>query len=163
MAKDARNEEGSRGTSGRRGHLFRWVFGAIVSVLGLGLALLSYLDSPSDGGEANPSLALCSDALPAAELTDANLGEQIVAAGEVGEIYRYEGKNSALFINLGAENPNQDLTIVIWGENLRNWNSVPAEDMYDKGRTVAVTGRLEEYEGGLEIEVNSPGDAVVCQ
>lgn len=109
------------------------------------------------GDEPDVPPSACDDATPANELSPADEGERVKAKGEVVEATRID---EGVFLNLGGANKSQDLTVVIWEENLDNWPT-PPEAQYD-GREVAVIGELGTYKGILQVEANSPNDVVLC-
>lgn len=58
------------------------------------------------------------------------------------------------FINFGKPSPNQEITVVIWGENRPKWDQMP-EIMYSNKR-ICATGVLEMHKGTPQIEVIEP-------
>jgi len=118
------------------------------------VALFLVLGSSDDQ---SPSVAPCDNATPAAELTDADVDSVMTAKGEVTEYKTFDG---GVYLNLGADFPNQDLAVVITDEKFANWKT-PPEDLYDS-REVAVTGRLGSNSASLEIPANSPNDVAIC-
>lgn len=64
------------------------------------------------------------------------------------------------FLNLGVDYPDQGrLQVVIFGD-ARGAFSVPPEAMYE-GKTIVVTGTVEDYKGVSEIIVDSPDDIAI--
>lgn len=57
------------------------------------------------------------------------------------------------FLNLGHPYPEQDLTVVIWGEDRAQFGGAP-EERY-RSRRVCVTGRIELYRGRPEIVIRT--------
>ncbi|MCC5942265.1 MAG: hypothetical protein JJU37_12055 [Balneolaceae bacterium] len=53
------------------------------------------------------------------------------------------------FINFGAHHPNQEFTVVIWGENLSRWRTAPS-DLYSE-RFICVRGRINIHDGTPQI------------
>jgi micrococcal nuclease len=84
-----------------------------------------------------------------------HLNETVTIADKVYGTY-VVGDTKMVLLNLGADHPNQLLTVVIPGENRSKFNSKPEE--YYKGREVVVTGKLIDYKGRPEIIVSSPDD-----
>lgn len=85
------------------------------------------------------------------------------AAGHVGDVRTVCGRVASAryvptgrrptFLNLGRPYPDQDLTVVIWGED-RGRFSAPPEELYE-GERICITGRIEEYRGRPEIIARS--------
>ena len=85
-----------------------------------------------------------------------HIGERTEVYGTVVDThYASESKGKPTFLNVGNPYPDPNrFTVVIWGENRGNF-SQPPEDYYD-GKTIYVTGLIEEYKGVPEIKVTSP-------
>ena len=85
-----------------------------------------------------------------------HVGETATVVGPVvGTKYSSTSKGKPTFLDLGADYPDpRRFTVVIWGEHRGAFPS-PPEALY-RGRTIAVTGRIELYRGVPEIEVASP-------
>jgi len=125
----------------------------VVAIVGL-VALFLVLGSNDDQ---SPPGTRCDNATPAAELSDADVDSVVTAKGEVAQYKTFDG---GVYLNLGADFPNQDLAVVITDEKFANWKT-PPEDLYDS-REIAVTGRLGSNSVSLEIPVNSPNDVAIC-
>lgn len=137
---------------------------AAVAILGIA-AILLLRESDSDSGSPISSndfevSARCDDATPVGELDAADEGKLVTAKGEVAGARRIDDDNPRIYLNLGDDFPNQDLTIVIWGDDEKNW-ATPPESKYDN-REVAVAGRLDTFDGSLQVAANSPNDIVIC-
>jgi micrococcal nuclease len=93
--------------------------------------------------------------LPWAEAIN-HIGETATFTGKVvGTRYASKSNGKPTFLNVGADYPDSErLTILIWGTDRGNFPSAP-ESMY-AGKTIAVTGLVELYEGAAEIQVSSP-------
>ena len=102
----------------------------------------------------------CDNARPVDELSLANSGETVTVKGEVAGTRKVEGDSSRVYLNLGQDYPDQNLAVVIWGDDLGNWTT-PPEAKYDS-RVVAVAGEVKTYQGSLQIAANSPNDVVIC-
>jgi hypothetical protein len=85
-----------------------------------------------------------------------HIGERTTVYGTVVDTRWASGSSGKpTFLNMGNPYPDPDrFTVVIWGDN-RGKFSQPPEDYYD-GKTIYVTGLIEEYNGVPEIEVTSP-------
>lgn len=130
-------------------------FAAVVIAIVVGIVLVGL---PGSGGS-TPSL--CDDAIPADQLSSDDVGRTLTARGEVAGVKRLDYDPPVVLLNLGDEYPDQDLAIVIKGNNINNFK-IPPEDKYDK-REVAVNGRAFLYgKESLEIAANSPNDVVIC-
>lgn len=136
----------------------KFVIGAALAIVVVAVGAVFYFSQNDGGTDGHP---LCDKAVATSEISDSNLGERVTVRGTVEDTKRLDGDNPAVFLNLGAPFPDQDLSVVIWGEKLSNWGNVPPEDRYD-GREVAITGELETHDGSLQVEANSPNDVVVC-
>lgn len=148
-----RREEAEKANRG-----MKFVIGAALAIVVVAVGAVFYFSQNDDGTDGHP---LCDKAVATSEISDSNLGESVTVRGPVEGTKRLDGDSPVVFLNLGAPFPDQDLSVVIWGENLSNWGNVPPEDRYD-GREVAITGELETYDSSLQVEANSPNDVVVC-
>lgn len=63
------------------------------------------------------------------------------------------------FLNAGGAFPNAPLTILIWGDNRKNFKNAP-EKYYD-GKNVCITGKVVIYKGKPEIIVTKEDEIVV--
>lgn len=82
-----------------------------------------------------------------------HVGDSVQVEGKVfGTRYFADSKNSPTLINIGAAFPNQLLTVVIYGDNRKNFKSAP-EDFF-KDKVVVVTGKVELYHGKPQIIVH---------
>ena len=86
----------------------------------------------------------------------AHVGESVTIVGPVaGTAYAKSSKGSPTFLNIGVDYPdNSRFTVVIWDDDRGRFSS-PPEDMY-AGKSIAVTGVVEIYQGRAEIIVSSP-------
>jgi len=73
--------------------------------------------------------------------------------------YAARSNGQPTFLNLGRPYPDQGFTVVIWGRDRGKFPSSP-EKYYD-GKTIYVTGLIEEYRGVPEIIVASPSQVEV--
>jgi DNA/RNA endonuclease YhcR with UshA esterase domain len=89
------------------------------------------------------------------ELAEAekHVGDSVVLTGKVWDTrYLSNAGGAPTLINLGAGFPNQLLTVVIFGEDRKNF-SEPETEFRDK--TVKVTGRITLYKGKPQIVVHN--------
>lgn len=67
---------------------------------------------------------------------------------------------SPTFINLGADYPDPSrVTVVIWGDDLDNFDAPPADAYSDE--TLCVFGDVRDYQGAVQIPVAEPRSIVV--
>ncbi|HEX7905842.1 MAG TPA: hypothetical protein VF487_18350 [Chitinophagaceae bacterium] len=79
-------------------------------------------------------------------------GDSVKVCGKVyGIRYLADTKNSPTFINMGAAFPNQQLTVVIWGDVRGQFETAPEELFKDK--EICVTGRIQLYKEKVQIVV----------
>jgi len=106
-----------------------------------------------------PDPSLCDRATPASEVSDSELRSKVEVRGEVASTRAAEGSTPA-FLNLGRPFPDQDIAIVIWPAQVKNF-ATPPEDAYD-GREIAVSGQLGQFDGSLRVKAQTPSDIVFC-
>ncbi len=86
--------------------------------------------------------------------------KMVVVTGQIASTRLVESNNMTL-LNVGADNPNQDFTIIIRSENRSKFGQ-PEIDL--KGKTVTVLGMVTDYKGKPEIEILNPSQlSVVAQ
>ena len=85
-----------------------------------------------------------------------HIGQSVTIEGPiVSSKYASSSKGQPTFLNVGKAYPDPTrFTILIWGSSRSNFPSAP-ESMY-QGKTVRVTGTVQEYKGSTEIVVSSP-------
>jgi hypothetical protein len=86
--------------------------------------------------------------IPVIEISDAakHTGESVTITAKA---YSSRDMGSFILVNLGAAYPNQLLTIVLRGNSKDKGQEID-------GKTVTVTGKVIDYKGKPEIEVNDP-------
>lgn len=88
-----------------------------------------------------------------------HIGDSVTVCGKVAGMRYFENsKNKPTFLNLGANHPNQLLTVVIW-EPVRNLFTGKVEDLMDK--EICVTGKLILYKERPEIVLDKPEQIVI--
>lgn len=93
--------------------------------------------------------------LSAAEAKD-HIGETATVCGTVASTrYLAASRGSPTFLNLVKPHPNQEFTVVIWGENRPNFGE-PEKDFNDK--EICVTGTIETYRGKPQIVAKAAKD-----
>lgn len=81
------------------------------------------------------------------------IGQTVTVCGKIyGGKYLDAVKNKPTFINMGAAYPNQQLTLVIWGDDRKNFSYAPEEKF--KNKTVCVTGKIETFKNKPQIVVD---------
>jgi DNA/RNA endonuclease YhcR with UshA esterase domain len=80
-----------------------------------------------------------------------HLGEIVTVEGTVTEV-NHPKSGKVIHINMGGHYPNNPYTGTIFA---RDFDKFPDVDSLT-GKTVAITGRLQEYKGELETIVNDP-------
>ena len=89
-----------------------------------------------------------------------HIGDSVTVCGKVRGIRFLETvKNTPTFINLGQAFPNHSLTIVIWNEVRKQFETAP-EVMF-KDKEVCVTGRIELFREKPQIVLKRKEDVEV--
>ena len=79
-----------------------------------------------------------------------HIGEHETVCGTIaGEHTAYRSRGTPTFINLDQPYPNQDFTIVVWGDDRATVGQLPSAGQ------LCVTGYIKEYRGVPEIELRS--------
>lgn len=82
-----------------------------------------------------------------------HVGETVTVCSKVyGTRFLSQSNKQPAFLNMGAAYPNSPLTIVVFGDDRKNFIA-PPETMY-ANKDICVTGVLKEYRGKTEIIVN---------
>lgn len=133
---------------------------SLFTAIGCGSRSTIEIESTSPPPEEITAPATTSPQPPPAEIpwneARNHIGEQGTVVGPVaGTKWASSSNGQPTFINIGADYPNSNrFTVVIWIQNRGNF-SPPPEIMY-AGKTIAVTGTIQDYQGTAEIEVASP-------
>jgi hypothetical protein len=85
-----------------------------------------------------------------------HLNEIVTTTGTIVSTRLIES-NQMTLLNVGADNPNQDFTIVIKSDDRSKFGK---PDVGLKGKTVTVTGKVADYHGKPEIFVSDPSQVV---
>ncbi|MGA2519071.1 MAG: DNA-binding protein [Thermodesulfobacteriota bacterium] len=80
--------------------------------------------------------------------------EKTVCGTVVSATYASQTNGQPAFLNLDQPSPNQVFTVVIWGVDRKTFNTPP--EVFYKGKTICVTGKIKSYKIGPEIMVNDP-------
>lgn len=115
----------------------------------------------SDSGEASPEIpsGVSPDPSPGALTAlqaSAHVGEVRTVCDRVASTRFLRSGRRPTFLNLGHPYPEQDLTVVIWGEDRALFGDAPEE--HYRSRRICVTGRIELYRDRPEIVIRDPGD-----
>jgi len=99
-------------------------------------------------------MAFCASAQKVTDLSavGSHLGDSVLTEGKVYGIRSFpDASNAPTLINIGAAFPNQLLTVVIYGEDLKNFTKPPAEVFKDAN--VRINGKVELYKNRPQIVV----------
>jgi hypothetical protein len=88
-----------------------------------------------------------------------HIGDSVTVCGKVAGMRYFENsKNKPTFLNIGANHPNQLLTVVIW-QGSRALFTTKVEDLMNK--EICITGRIILYKERAEIVIEKPEQIVV--
>jgi hypothetical protein len=83
------------------------------------------------------------------------IGMEKTVCGTVASAnYAIRTKGRPTFLNLDQPYPNQIFTVVIWGSDRNKFKNPP--ETFFRGKTICVTGIIEDYRGKPEIIVRGP-------
>ena len=80
--------------------------------------------------------------------------EKTVCGTVVSATYASGTQGQPTFLYLDRPYPNQIFTVVIWGVDRKTFNSPP--EVFYKGKSICVTGKIKSDKVGPEIMVNDP-------
>ena len=81
-----------------------------------------------------------------------HIGDSVKVCSQIYDTYyAVRTENTPTFLNIGAKYPNQLLTVVIWGDVRKNFESNPEEVF--KNKQVCVIGKLETYKDKPQIVI----------
>jgi len=84
-----------------------------------------------------------------------HIGDSITVCSKVFSArYLEQSNRQPTFLDLGADYPNNLLTVVIFGENRQKFTGFP--EVLFANKNICVTGKLEDYKGRPEIIVSNP-------
>jgi len=85
-----------------------------------------------------------------------HIGDRTTVCGPVaGTKYGATSSGKPTWLNIGKDWPSSErFVVIIWGENRGNFPQ-PPESYYD-GKSICVTGLIQEYDGIPQIEVTAP-------
>ena len=77
------------------------------------------------------------------------IGKQVTVTGVVAQVSL---RPSLVFLNFDKAFPSNKFSAIIWNRNTNGFESLPGL----KGKTVSVNGKVIEYQGKPEMELNKP-------
>jgi len=82
-----------------------------------------------------------------------HIGDRTTVCGPVaGTKYGATSNGQPTWLNIGRDYPSSErFVVIIWGENRGNFPQPP--ESYYAGKTICVTGLIQEYQGIAQIEV----------
>ncbi len=84
-------------------------------------------------------------------------GKKITICSEVKDVYvNKKAKGEPTMLNFGGAYPHQSFTVIIWKDNLANFQYDPA--VYLMNKNICVTGIITMYKGRPEMEIKTPGE-----
>lgn len=82
------------------------------------------------------------------------IGDSVIVCGKVeGMRYFENSKNQPTFLNIGANFPDQKITVVIWGETRKLFTN-KIEEFNNKD--ICITGRITLYKERAQIVIDKP-------
>ncbi|MEP7237152.1 MAG: hypothetical protein ABI685_04795 [Ferruginibacter sp.] len=88
-----------------------------------------------------------------------HIGDSVTVCGKVSDLRYFENSNrQPTFLNIGDKYPNQQLTVVIWGET-RTLFTIKVEDL--KQKEICITGRIILFKEKPEIVIERPDQIIV--
>jgi len=115
-------------------------------------------ETRSDTGREDAEARGPQGAIPAVEAA-AHVGETATVCGDVASTRYLTSGRRPTFLNLGRPYPDQDLTVLIWGEDRPKFADPPERAF--RGAHICVTGRIELYRGTPQIVVRDPANLEV--
>jgi hypothetical protein len=111
---------------------------------------------PSQKTETTSGVGLPTGAISWDKAKD-HIGDRATVCGPVaGTKYGATSRGRPTWLNIGKDYPSSErFVVIIWGENRGNFPQPP--ESYYNGKTICVTGLIQEYEGIAQIEVTAPG------
>lgn len=83
-----------------------------------------------------------------------HIGKQVTVCGKVSNIFDdYRAKGHPTLIDMGANYPNEQLTVLVWGEK-QSLFTYKLQSL--NGTNICITGTIKTYRGRPEIVVSNP-------
>src|SRR4051812_19993195 len=94
-----------------------------------------------------------------AEYTGSEAAKHVGETGTVTDKVEtaYQAKGGNIFLNMGGKHPNETFTVFVPASAATEFKDVK---MYD-GKTISVTGKIEDHKGKPQISVKSPSDITI--
>jgi len=85
-----------------------------------------------------------------------HIGDRTTVYGPVaGTNYGATSRGKPTWLNIGKDHPSSErFVVIIWGDNRGNFPQAP--EVYYLGKTIYVSGLIQEYNGIPQIEVTEP-------
>ncbi len=118
------------------------------------------IPAPSTAPESSSETETPKAGLPAGAISwdkaKDHIGDRTTVCGTVaGTKYGATSRGNPTWLNIGKDYPSSErFVVIIWGENRGNFPQAP--ESYYSGKTICVTGLIQEYEGIPQIEVTTP-------
>jgi len=111
--------------------------------------------SPKTETPTTPEAGLPADAISWDKAKD-HIGDRTTVCGPVaGTKYGATSSGKPTWLNIGKDYPSSErFVVIIWGDNRGNFPQPP--ESYYAGKTICVTGLIQEYQGIAQIEVTTP-------
>jgi DNA/RNA endonuclease YhcR with UshA esterase domain len=84
-----------------------------------------------------------------------HIGETGTVTDKVETAYQAKGGN--IFLNMGGKHPEETFTVFVPASAAPEFKDIK---MYD-GKTISVTGKIEDHKGKPQISVKSPSDITI--
>jgi DNA/RNA endonuclease YhcR with UshA esterase domain len=81
-----------------------------------------------------------------------HIGETATVTDKVDDVFQAKGGN--IFLNMGGRHPNQAFTIFIAASNASAFKDFKVYE----GKTISVSGKIEDHKGKPEMAVKTPAD-----
>ena len=84
-----------------------------------------------------------------------HIGETATVTDKVEDAHQAQGGN--IFLNMGGKHPNETFTVFVAASAAGEFKDVKSY----LGKTISVTGKIQDHQGKPEISVKSPSDITV--
>jgi DNA/RNA endonuclease YhcR with UshA esterase domain len=99
--------------------------------------------------------ASCCQTTISIDSLSSHLGDSVTVCSKVFSARFLEQSNrQPTFLNMGADYPNNLLTVVIFGEDRQKFTGFP--ELLYANKNICVTGKLQDFKGHPEIVVYNP-------
>lgn len=105
------------------------------------------------------SFSFCQNTISIDSLAS-HIGEKVTVCNKVyGTKFLDQANKQPTFLNVGASYPDNPLTVVIFGDDRKNFKEAP-EVMY-AGKEICVTGEVKEFKGKPEIIIDNQDEIII--